>query len=184
MKLVLPFLIALALSMDVLAVSTACGIQHQKTKFSEIFPIALFFAVSHIVMFSIGYMLVGPFAQGIASISHLIAFVLLAGIGIKMIISSTKSEVFFANDLNCIKTISVLALATSIDAFGIGISFALLERSAMIFLFVLFLCVFGTTMFGFKAGNLLKKAIGKKSELVGGIILLIIGIKILVEYYL
>lgn len=183
MELVLPFLVALALSMDVFAVSTACGIQHQKNKASEIFPIALIFSCFHVATFFIGYALVGPFAQGFVAIGHFISFALLFGIGIKMILSSRKPEFCFVSNLDNVKTIFVLALATSIDAFGIGVSFGLVDKPMSLFLILLFICVFIVTFVGFKAGNLLSNAVGKKPEFVGGVILCLIGIKILIEYY-
>ena len=184
MKIVVPFLIAIALSMDVLAVSTAYGINHKKTHIKHIFLVAILFAFAHIIMFLGGYLLIGPLASWVTTIGHFIAFALLAGIGGKMIFFSAKEGSCFTTSLTCTKTVSTLAIATSLDAFGVGVSFALVSKPIILLLIATFFCVFATALLGFKAGNMLGRTIGKKSEFVGGIILVLISIKILVEYYL
>lgn len=180
------FLTGIALSMDAFAVAICKGLKMQKLNYKQMSLIALFFGGFQAIMPFIGWVLGHSFKDYIESFDHWVAFALLAFIGVKMIIESFKTE---EDDCNCnkfdIKELFVLAIATSIDAMAAGIAFAIdgIDTLPDILWSIL---VIGITTFvlsaigvciGHKFGAVLKS----KAELVGGIILVLIGTKILLE---
>ncbi|MEG1573042.1 MAG: manganese efflux pump [Bacteroidales bacterium] len=181
MSLLTLILLSVALSMDCFAVSIACGMQQLQSKWVAL-KMALTFSVFHIGMISLGWALGIGFQKYIDLFDHWLAFGLLCGIGIKMIIEGLDSK---KEKSICIQKWSVLctlALATSIDAFVVGISLSL-ENVRWLEAVV---CVGGTliimTLTGLFIGSKMRFFSPKFANILGGIILLGIGIRILLEH--
>ncbi len=175
----------ISLAMDALSVSISDGILLKKPRFREVFKIALFFALFQFIMPVIGYFAGTTFADIIESCDHWVAFTLLAIIGSKMLYEATKGdgEKETDNPLS-IKTLTILAIATSIDALAVGVTFAVvatpvLLSSAIIGAVTFVICTAGVYI-GSRCGDIL----GNKAEIAGGVILILIGLKILLEHTL
>lgn len=179
------FLTGIALAMDAFAVSICKGIKMPRLRKSHIVIIAVFFGGFQMLMPLIGWLLGSQFVQYISKFDHWIAFALLAFIGVKMAIESFKHE-----EEECckceskldLKELVVLAIATSIDALAVGITFALypdinILPSISIIGIVTFIICAGGVVIGHKFGAKFKS----KAELLGGIVLVIIGLKLLIE---
>ena len=177
-------LIAVGLSMDAFAVSVCKGLGMQKLNFKHSLIIALFFGVFQALMPTIGWALGRQFEKYINSIDHWVAFVLLAFIGGKMIYEAlSKKSDFNVKDFTLdIKELTILAIATSIDALAVGITFALLKDVRIIPSVGLIGAVtFELSFLGVVIGNKFGSRFKSKAELTGGIILVGIGLKILFE---
>jgi len=204
MNLVELFLLAIGLSMDAFAVAICIGLTMKKATLNKSLIVGLYFGIFQAVMPLIGYMTARSFTDQIVGYDHWIAFVLLCFLGGKMIVGSFKKEGCsdrecpdeICKDRSCpggklpdnkestLKPAQMLplALATSIDALAVGVSFAFLRVN--IVPTVLFI---GTTtliisMLGVKIGNVFGAKFKSESELAGGIILIFIGFKILFEH--
>jgi len=177
--------VALGLSFDTFAVSLSLGIVKNKILLEEAIPVALLMAVFQAGLLIAGYFLGSAISESVKAADHWIALLLLAALGIKMIIGAFgdrgRSEPGAPNGV--LELISV-AIGTSIDAFAVGVSFALLEMriwySGIIIGIVTFLASMTAIRIGKSAGNL----IGRKVEIVGGLILIAIGVKIFLEHVL
>lgn len=181
-------LIALALAMDCFAVSAVCGVLIRRTEGKVMLPIAFFFGLFQGLMPVIGWAATTRFSHYLEAVDHWIAFGMLAFIGIKMIADAFKPEEDKSMNPRSLKTQLLLAVATSIDALAIGISYACtgyetLGAIAMPVL-IIGLVSFLMSLLGFTIGVKFGDAVVKKlrPELLGGIILIGIGIKILVEH--
>ncbi len=177
------FLIAVGLSMDAFAVSVCKGLSERQLKAKHYFIIGAWFGGFQAIMPTIGYLLGSTFEQYITAVDHWIAFVLLCLIGGNMIREALSKDEEKLDASFSFKTMLLLAVATSIDALAVGITFALLP-DVNIVAAVLFI---GATTFilsaiGLKAGNVFGTKYKSKAELVGGIILILIGTKILLEH--
>jgi manganese efflux pump family protein len=177
--------IALGLSMDAIAVAMSLGLSNKSLKIQNGFVIGLFFGGFQAIMPVIGWSIGISLKDFITSWDHWLAFGLLAGIGIKMIYESmiAKPAQEEVKDLT-MGVLVFLSLATSIDALAIGISFAVLRIAiitpVIIIGFITFLLSFLSVGFGRHAGHLFQR----KIETVGGIILILIGVKIVLEHIL
>ena len=180
------FLFGLGLAMDAFAVSVCKGLCMKKINYTHAFIIALFFGVFQAIMPFLGFFLGKTFEGYITSVDHWIAFVLLAYIGIKMIRDAVTED----EDVTCpvdqrlnIKELFVLAVATSIDALATGVMFGLMPDVNISFA-VLFIGVitFVLSAIGVKIGNVFGAKFKSKAELAGGIILILMGAKILIEH--
>lgn len=176
------FIIAVGLSMDAFAVSICKGLAMQKINLRKAGIVGLWFGGFQALMPLIGYLLGSQFEHYITSIDHWIAFVLLGLIGASMVKEALSKEEECANDsLDC-KTMFLLAVATSIDALAVGVTFAFLQVAivpAVIFIGVI---TFTLSAVGVKVGNVFGIKYKSKAELAGGIILIVMGIKILLEH--
>lgn len=177
-------LIAIGLSMDAFAVSVCKGLATQNLKLKHYISAGLWFGGFQALMPTIGYFLGSTFQQYITSIDHWVAFVLLAIIGLNMIKESFSGEVDECNSCFAAKTMLVMAIATSIDALAVGITFAFMIREIPRLLFAV--CAIGIITFmlsalGIKVGNIFGTRYKSKAELAGGIILVLMGTKILLE---
>lgn len=185
-------LTGVALAMDAFAVSICKGIQMPKLKKSHLFIIAIFFGGFQMLMPIIGWLLGSQFVQYIEKFDHWIAFGLLAFIGVKMIVEAFKKEeceeCAEGKRLN-IKELFLLAIATSIDALAVGLTFSLypdiniVSATAIIGAVTFVICACGVLI-----GHLCIKLGGKLgdkfkfiAELIGGAVLVGIGIKLLIE---
>ena len=182
MGLIELFLIAVGLSMDAFAVSVCKGLAMPKCTFKKAAIVGLWFGGFQALMPAIGYILGAQFQEAIASIDHWIAFVLLALIGGNMIHEALDNDEEEADASLDVKTMFLLAVATSIDALAIGITFAFLKVNI-----IPAVCFIGTVTFiipfaGVKIGNVFGARYKNKAEIVGGIILILLGLKILLEH--
>lgn len=174
-----------ALAMDAFAVSICKGIKMKKLRGSHLVVISLFFGGFQMLMPLVGWLLGSQLVDHISKFDHWIAFVLLAFIGVKMAIESFKKE---EEECACckekldLKELFVLAVATSIDALAVGIAFSLypnvniLPAVSIIGAVTFLICAIGVII-GHKCGSRFKS----KAEFIGGVVLVAIGIKLLVE---
>ncbi len=181
MEIVSIILIAVALAMDAFAVSLCKGMAMRKPGMRPIIIIALWFGIFQALMPVIGYLLGSSMYDLIEDYDHWIAFGLLFLIGANMIRESFSGEEDVDADIG-LTTMFILAVATSIDAFAVGISLAMdgsdIVSSSVIIGAVTFLISAVGVGIGSKVGPLL----GKRAELLGGVILIGIGIKIVLEH--
>ncbi|AVQ38732.1 manganese efflux pump MntP [Clostridium botulinum] len=193
MDLVSIILISIGLSMDAFAVSITNGAMISKVTVSEGIRIGLFFGGFQALMPLVGWSVGIKFESYIAALDHWIALILLSIIGGKMIYDSVKESKDHKDEIACDysegekkclnnKTLTFLAIATSIDALAVGVSFAFLKVSiistiSIIGIITFVICFIGV-MIGKKCGELLKK----RAEILGGIVLIFIGIKIFIEH--
>ena len=182
------FLIALALAMDCFAVSVVCGVIVRKWETGLVLRLAFFFGLFQAMMPLIGWALTTNFSQYLEAVDHWIAFAMLAFIGGKMIVDSFKAEEEAHMNPRGLKTQLALAIATSIDALAVGISYACTGyntiSSMALPLGAIGLVSFLMSLLGFGLGVRFGEVVNKKMrpELLGGIILLCIGVRILIEH--
>lgn len=180
-------LLSVGLAMDAFAVSICKGLNMTKINYKHAGIIALFFGVFQAVMPLIGYGLGTRFAKYIESVDHWVAFGLLVFIGGQMILEAVKGEeeedADEGGDKLDIKQLFILAIATSIDALAVGITFALLDGVSIWFsVAIIGAITFIISFVGVVIGNRFGNKYEKKAELAGGIILVLIGLKILLEH--
>ena len=173
-------LIAISLAMDAFAVAISKGLSSKKFDINKALLVGAYFGFFQGLMPLIGYFVGSTFQKFITSVDHWVVFALLLLVGIGMILESFKNEE--ENDDLGFKIMLVLSFATSIDALAIGISFSFFEiniyLSALIIAFITFIISF----IGFIIGNRFGNKYEKISKVIGGIILILIGIKILIEH--
>ena len=182
MGLIELFLIAVGLSMDAFAVSVCKGLAMPKCTFKKAAIVGLWFGGFQILMPAIGYILGAQFQEAIASIDHWIAFVLLALIGGNMIHEALDNDEEEADASLDVKTMFLLAVATSIDALAIGITFAFLKVNIIPAVCFIGIVTFIISFAGVKIGNVFGARYKNKAEIVGGVILILLGLKILLEH--
>lgn len=180
------FLIGVGLSMDAFAVSICKGLGMNKINKKQAFTIGLYFGGFQALMPLIGWFLGIRFQQYITSIDHWIAFILLVCIGGKMVVEAVRDkhdEVIEKKDqpLNH-KEMFLLAVATSIDALAVGITFAFLDTPIIEAIVIIGCTTFVLSIVGVIVGNFFGTRYKKKAEIIGGIILILIGLKILLEH--
>lgn len=176
-------LIAVGLSMDAFAVSICKGLATKKVGVKHMLIVGLWFGGFQALMPLIGYFLGSTFEEYITRFDHWVAFVLLALIGGNMIRGALSGEEEKANDSLGVREMLTLAVATSIDALAVGVTFALLPgvniAAAVSFIGVI---TFVISAVGIKVGNAFGAKCKSKAELAGGVILILIGLKILLEH--
>lgn len=177
-------LIAIGLSMDAFAVSVCKGLKMRKIDYGKTLLIGLFFGGFQALMPVIGWLIGIKFQKHIESFDHWIAFLLLAFIGAKMIYESLKGDDDDTSDSLQLSELFILAIATSIDALAVGIAFAMLNDGINIFfsVAVIGLITFILSVIGVAVGNKFGSVYKNKAELTGGIILVLLGLKILLEH--
>lgn len=179
------FVLAVGLSMDAFAVAISKGLAVSKIKFKHTLITGLWFGGFQALMPLIGYLLGVSFQKYITPVDHFIAFILLAAIGANMIKESFSKE---ENDSNAdfgFKTMLIMAIATSIDALASGISFAVLpDVNIIAAISFIGACTFTFSAIGVKIGNVFGLKYKSKAEFTGGFILIILGLKILIEHLL
>jgi len=175
-------ILAVALAMDSVAVSIAIGSKYKELLLFKIIFIAAVFGFFQGIMPLAGYFIGISFSQYVQAFDHWIAFVLLVGLGSKMLYEAYKNE--FDEEVTDLsnKTLITLAIATSIDAMAVGVTFAFLQTdiytASGIIAVVTFILCLGAVYIGKKLGSLLES----KAEILGGIILICLGCKILLEH--
>ena len=177
------FLIGIGLSMDAFAVSVCKGLSMQRIDKKYTLCIGLFFGGFQALMPLLGYFLGSRLAGSIERFDHWIAFLLLAFIGFNMIRESreeVKEEQTFAG-VN-FKELIVLAIATSIDALAVGVTFAFLQVKIVPAVTIIGCTTFILSLAGVYVGNVFGARYKSRAELTGGVILILIGLKILLEH--
>lgn len=175
------FIIGVGLSMDAFAVSVCKGLSVRKATLKHSAIVGLYFGGFQALMPTLGFFLGKQFEQFITSIDHWVAFALLAFIGVNMLIEAKKApEEQIASF--AFKVMFPLAIATSIDALAVGITFAFLDVNIWIADLIIGSTTFLFSAVGIKIGNVFGAKYKSKAEIAGGIILIAMGIKILLEH--
>ena len=180
MNIVDILVIGAGLSMDAFAVSVCKGLAMKKMDIKKALVCSLYFGVFQALMPLIGFLLGSGFKNVVSSIDHWIAFVLLGIIGINMIKEAKSCDV--VNDSMDVKTMLTLAVATSIDALAIGVTFAFLKVSIIPAVSIIGLITFVCCFIGVKLGSAFGEKLKSKAEIMGGVMLILIGTKILIEH--
>lgn len=175
-------LIAVGLAMDAFAVSVCKGLSMKKMSWNKAIIVGLYFGIFQGLMPVIGFLLGTSFASLVIQIDHWIAFVLLGFIGGNMLKEAFSNESENRNDNVDFKTMIVLAIATSIDALAIGITFAFLKVNLILSVLMIGIITFILSIIGVKIGNKFGDRYERKAEMAGGLILILMGIKILLEH--
>ena len=180
-------LMGVGLSMDAFAVSICKGLSMRKVNKKQCLVIGLFFGGFQALMPFIGWVLGSQFEQYITSIDHWIAFILLGFIGGKMVVEAIREkdeavEVGKMDPPLDLKEMFILAIATSIDALAVGITFAFLQVPIVEAVSIIGITTFVISVIGVYVGNFFGNRYKKKAELAGGMILILIGLKILLEH--
>ena len=168
---------AVGVSMDAFAVAICKGLSIQKLKLRQTLLVGLWFGLFQALMPTVGWLLGSAFASLITSVDHWVVFILLAIIGGNMIRESLSKE----EDCECCDpslafgTMLMLALATSIDALAVGVGFALLKVNIVA-------VVLSIAAVGVKIGNVFGARFKSKAEFLGGVVLVLMGLKILLEH--
>ena len=176
------FLIAVGLSMDAFAVAICAGLSMKKVDIAKALIVGLYFGAFQAAMPLAGYLAARLFADKIISFDHWVAFALLCFIGGRMVAGSFKSE-------GAINAVSLkpaqmlpLALATSVDALAVGVSFAFLQVRIVPAVAFIGLTTLALSMAGVKVGSIFGAKFKSKAEFAGGVVLILIGLKILLEH--
>ncbi len=176
------FLIGIGLAMDAFAVAICKGVSIKKLNWNQSIIVGTYFGMFQAGMPVIGYILGLSFENLVRQIDHWITFILLTAIGINMIKQIFSKGQENHNDKIDAKTMIVLALATSIDALAVGIAFAFFDINIWYVASIIGIITFVLSFIGVKIGNNFGKKYEKKAELFGGIILILMGIKIMLEH--
>ncbi len=176
-------LLAIGLCFDTFAVSVSSGLLRKEIVFLQAVRIAFFLAIFQAIMPLLGWVGGITIKTWIEPFDHWVALGILTILGVKMLIESQKkSEDKNINPLD-IKVILSMALATSIDAFAVGISFAIIEVNMIMAVLTIGSVTFFASMLGILFGKKTGSHFGQKMEIIGGVILIAIGIKIVIEHY-
>lgn len=176
------FILSMALGMDAFAVSICKGLAMPKMRWKKAAMVGAYFGIFQALMPCIGYCLGVGFENKIKNIDHWLALFLLSFIGIKMIIEAIEEKENDIDDSIGFNNMFVLAIATSIDALAVGVTFAFLNVDIVQSIIAIGVITFLLCIWGVKIGNVFGDKHKKKAEIVGGIILILMGIKILLEH--
>lgn len=178
-------LLAISLSMDAFAVALCKGLALKKIDIKSCLIVGCWFGSFQGLMPLVGYLLGSTFADKITSVDHWIAFVLLAIIGANMIKESLSKDEECVNCSLGAKAMLGMAIATSIDALAVGVSFAFTDFEPDWFVYIAFAMIGVITMtlsaIGVKIGNIFGTKYKSKAEFAGGAVLILLGLKILLE---
>lgn len=174
--------IAIGLSMDAFAVSICKGLSVRKIEWKHVALVAMWFGSFQALMPVIGYYLGVGFTEVVSTVDHWIAFVLLSFIGGNMVKESFSKEPVSGNPDFSFKTMFAMAVATSIDALAVGVSFAFLRANIWISVAVIGVITAVFSSVGIFIGNAFGSRYKSRAEFAGGVILIIMGLKILVQH--
>lgn len=177
------FILSVSLSFDSFAVSVSSGLAKKEIKFRQALRIAFFLALFQALMPVIGWFGGISVKEFIEPIDHWVALGLLSIIGIKMIVECYKCDEEKTLDPLRFRTIITMALATSIDALAVGVSFALINVNLYVAVIVIGAVTFIASMIGILMGKKTGARFGRKIEALGGLLLIAIGVKIVLEHY-
>jgi putative Mn2+ efflux pump MntP len=176
-------ILAVGLSMDAFAVAVCKGFGLAKVRFRDALIVGLYFGIFQAVMPLIGYFMAIHFA-GILSFDHWIAFAILSVLGVRMVIGGLRGqEGGIATDGTRLgpKQMLPLAVATSIDALAVGVSFAFIDVNIFHAILIIGVTTLILSMIGVRMGRTFGERIGTKAEMLGGVILVLIGLRILFD---
>lgn len=177
-------ILALALATDAFAVSVCLGLGMKRATWGKSCVVGAYFGVFQALMPLIGYLVANLFAGFITTFSHWIAFGLLLILGAKMIYEALEKDKEEQTEPSLgLKTMLPFALATSIDALAVGVSFALIKVDIVPAVSLIGAITFFTSVLGVKLGSKIGLKFKAKAELAGGIVLILIGIKIVLSSY-
>lgn len=182
MDIITLFMLAVGLSMDAFAVSICKGLAMKKITPSKMAIVGLWFGGFQMLMPLIGYLLGFQFSEKISTIDHWVAFVLLGLIGGGMIKEALSGEEEKADASLDIRTMFLLAVATSIDALAVGVTFAFMNVEVLPASALIGVVTFLFSAVGVKVGNVFGMKYKSKAELAGGVLLVLLGVKILLEH--
>jgi putative Mn2+ efflux pump MntP len=182
-------LIGLSLSLDAFAVSVSSGIAIRELRKGHMIRASLFFGLFQFFMPVSGWLLGNTFVSYMRSFDHWIAFILLAFIGGKMVLEGLprrkrENKPKPGTDIRRLKTLTLLAIATSIDAFAAGISFSLIGQDIFLAAATIGIITFAVCLAGFLIGKRVGLVLQKGAQLAGGVVLIAIGARILLEHLL
>ena len=175
------FLVGVSLAMDAFAASICQGLRMKEVDYQKAGFIALMFGVFQALMPLIGYLIASTFALYITGIDHWIAFILLAFLGINLIREASQKDEC-PIEKNFFKDILLLAIATSIDAMAIGVTFAFLKVNIVEAITISGLVTFVISFLGVIIGHRFGLRYKAKAEIFGGVVLILIGLRILLEH--
>lgn len=177
-------LVGVSLAMDAFAVSTCKGLSMPKINYKHALIIALFFGVFQAVMPLIGWLLGSAFEKYITTFDHWIAFGLLLILGIKALVDAIRDKDDDKNEEYKLdfKELTVLAIATSIDALAVGVTFAFLQVSLALSVSLIGVITFVLCLIGVMIGNKFGSKWKKPASIAGGVVLILMGVKILLEH--
>ena len=176
------FVIAIGLSMDAFAVSICKGLSVRRCTIRHMLICGLYFGVFQAAMPMIGYLLGAQFESLVTAIAPYIAFALLAFIGANMIREARSREEESIDDDFSMKSMIPLAIATSIDALAVGVSFAFLQVDIVPAVAFIGVTTFVCCVIGVKVGSLFGNKYKQSAEFFGGLVLILMGLKILLEH--
>ncbi|HJD35173.1 MAG TPA: manganese efflux pump MntP family protein [Candidatus Mediterraneibacter tabaqchaliae] len=176
------FILAVGLSMDAFAVSVCKGLAMRRITFGKTLVVGLWFGGFQALMPAVGYFLGVQFREKITAVDHWIAFILLGLIGANMIKEACSGDCEEENDSLDIRTMFLLAVATSIDALAVGITFAFLNVHLLSAVSFIGATTFILSAIGVRIGNVFGTRYKAKAEFAGGAILILLGLKILLEH--
>ena len=175
-------LLSVGLAMDAFAVAICKGLNMRKMNYKNALILALFFGGFQALMPTLGYFLGTTFSNLIDQFDHWVAFILLAIIGVNMVREALSKDEDETNDDFGFKTMLLLAIATSIDALAVGVTFALEGTDIALAAGLIGLTTFTLSPIGLLVGNRFGLRYKSRAEIVGGVILILIGVKILLEH--
>lgn len=181
-NLISTFLIAIALAMDAFSVSMTKGFTQKNLTKPQILYYGLFFGGFQFFMPIIGYICGNVIASIVESLAPIVGFILLLAIGLNMIRESLSGDDEEITDHFSFKEVTLLAIATSIDAFAVGITIALLNDPLLISCAIIGIVAFAFSIIGIFIGKKLGNYVGDKFQILGGVILILIGFKILLGF--
>lgn len=176
------FLIAVGLSMDAFAVAVCKGLAMKRINLKKSLIVGIYFGAFQALMPLIGYALGTTFEKQIKSVDHWVAFVLLLLIGGNMVKEALSKDEEEPNDSLAFRSMIVLAIATSIDALAIGITFVGFNVNIITAISLIGVTTLIISMVGVKIGNVFGTKYKSRAEFAGGLILILLGIKILLEH--
>lgn len=175
------FLIGIGLSMDAFSVAICKGLSMKKVNLKNMCIVGLYFGLFQAIMPILGFLLGSTFYSFVDKIDHYLSFILLGIIGFNMIKESFSLKDEVSDDSLSFKSMFILAIATSIDALAVGVTFSFEDVNIFLAITIIGITTFILSSIGVKIGHVFGSKYKKKAELLGGIILIIIGIKILIE---
>lgn len=182
MGLVELFLLAVGLSMDAFAVATCKGLAMKRISVKNVCLVGLWFGGFQALMPALGYLLGTMFADYIVAVDHWVAFILLAIIGGNMIREALSGEEEESDGSLDVRTMFLLAVATSIDALAVGVNFAFLEVHVGFAVLFIGVTTFVLSCIGVKVGSVFGTRYKARAEIAGGVILVLLGVRILLEH--
>jgi len=177
-------LVAIGLAMDAFAVAICKGLAIRKINIQKILKIGIWFGIFQALMPILGFYLGNTFARFMKAASHWIAFILLTWIGGNMIKEARQKEKETVNEETSFKAMLPFAIATSIDALTVGVTFSFLQVNIIVAALWIGIITFILSILGVKIGNRFGNQYEKKAQIVGGIILIALGSKSLLEQFL